>query len=132
MKLIHQTFGLVVLVIFVLTGQYMHIYHNHLRDMPDGLRMLFRSRHIYILLAGLINIGIGAYFINRMSRWGEILQRIGSTLILVATILLIAAFFYETNLVGLQSPITHWGIYSLFAGTMLHFISGFTKPHSMI
>jgi choline-glycine betaine transporter len=127
MKLIHQIFGIIVFVIFLLTGQYMDLYHNHLRDMPDGPRMLFRSRHIYILLAGLINIGIGSYLINRTSGWRRILQWIGSALIFVATILLIAAFFYEPKLLGLQSPITSWGIYSIFGGTMLHFISGLEK-----
>jgi hypothetical protein len=40
---------------------------------------------------------------------------------------MIAAFFYETKLAGLQSPITSWGMYSIFAGTMFHFISGFER-----
>ncbi|HXD32542.1 MAG TPA: hypothetical protein VN643_15580 [Pyrinomonadaceae bacterium] len=48
MKRFHLIFGLLVLVIFALTGQYMHRYLNHLEGMADGLRMMYRTRHIFI------------------------------------------------------------------------------------
>jgi hypothetical protein len=54
MKRIHLVFGLSVMVVFLLTGQYMEYVHNRL--LPDGTRVLYRSRHIYLLLAGLINL----------------------------------------------------------------------------
>src|SRR5687768_12391459 len=62
MKRFHLIFGGVVILIFILTGQYMDKFLQHLVGMPDGPRMLYRTRHIYILLSGLLNLGIGTYF----------------------------------------------------------------------
>ena len=63
MKRFHLIIGLTVIVIFLLTGQYMEYVHNRL--LPDGTRMLYRSRHIYLLLAGLLNLAIGIYLTAR-------------------------------------------------------------------
>ena len=124
MKLAHIIFGLVVLVVFLLTGQYMDIYYNHLDGMPDGTRMLYRTRHIFILLAGLLNLGIGVYFNYRRALWRRILQLFGSLLIGVASVLFIVAFFYEPRLSDLYTPLTHWGTYTILTGTLLHLFSG--------
>src|SRR5688572_17920989 len=61
-KRFHLVFGLVVLIVFLLTGQYMDRYHNHLEFMADGPRLLYRTRHIFILMSGLLHLGIGTYF----------------------------------------------------------------------
>ncbi len=114
------------LAVFLLTGQYMDIYHNHLSEMPDGMRMLYRTRHIFILLAGLLNLGIGAYFSSRQQLWRKILQALGSSLIVIASILFIAAFFYEPRLKELYTPLSHWGTYTIVAGTLFHLFSGIT------
>jgi hypothetical protein len=37
----------------------MDIFYAHLRGMADLPPMLFRSRHIYILLASLLNLTLG-------------------------------------------------------------------------
>lgn len=84
MKRFHVVFGLAVLVVFLLTGQYMDRYHNHLEFMADGPRMLYRSRHIFILLAGLLHVGIGTYFSSRPTATRRVLQIIGSILITLA------------------------------------------------
>jgi hypothetical protein len=124
MKLFHQIFGLLILVAFLLTGQYMDLYHHHLREMPDGLRMLYRSRHIYILLTGLVHLGIGAYFIYQPALWRRVLQLLGSVLLSVSSILLLIAFFYEPTLLNLRTPVSHWAIYAVAVGTLLHLLSG--------
>lgn len=69
MKRIHLIFGVFVVVAFLLTGQYMDKYHNHLVGVPDGPRLLYRTRHIFILLASLLNLGLGAYFTYRVQIW---------------------------------------------------------------
>ena len=56
MKRFHLIFGLTVLVVFLLTGQYMDRFHYHLMYMADGPRMLYRTRHIFILMSGLVLI----------------------------------------------------------------------------
>jgi hypothetical protein len=123
MKRFHQLFGILVIIVFLLTGQYMDIYLGHLEGMPDGPRMLYRSRHIYILLAGLLNIGIGAYFTYHVERWRRVLQLVGSSLILIATGLFIAAFFYEPNLFGLVTPVSQPGMFLISFGTLFHLFS---------
>lgn len=124
MKKFHLLFGVVTVIVFLLTGQYMDRYHNHLHGMPDGMRLLYRTRHIYILLAGLLNLGIGTYFRYRVSRAHRVIQLLGSTLIVVATILFAVGFFYEPHLANLQTPLSHWGMYAIAAGTLLHALAG--------
>lgn len=124
MKRFHLTFGLIVVVVFLLTGQYMDRYFNHLEGMPDGPRLLYRTRHIFILLAGLLNLGIGTYFRPRESVGRRILQILGSALIVVATGLFVVAFFHEPGLPDLHTPLSHYGMYAIAAGTLLHLLSG--------
>lgn len=122
MKLLHQIIGISAVVIFLLTGQYLEFYYPHMEGVTDGVRMMFRSRHIYILLAGLLNIGIGVYFNYHKKRWRRILQLTGSSLVLVAPLLLIAAFFYEPTHGHLQRPFTLPAIVALLSGTLLHML----------
>jgi hypothetical protein len=124
MRRFHQIFGLLLIIIFLLTGQYMDHYHNHMVGVEDGPRMLYRTRHIFILLTGLLNLGLGAYFTYRQEMWRRILQVSGSAMIILASFLFIIAFFYEPTLAGLYTPLSHWGTYTIFAGTFLHLLSG--------
>lgn len=124
-KLFHVVFGLLVVVAFLLTGQYMDRFHEHLRGMPDGPRMLYRSRHIYILLAGLLNLSLGTYLQPRPARLARALQVLGSALIVAATCMLVAAFFREPPLADLQhTPLSYWGLHAIFSGTLLHLLGG--------
>jgi magnesium-transporting ATPase (P-type) len=122
MKQFHLWFGLAIVVIFLLTGQYMEYVHN--RELPDGPRMLYRSRHIYLLLTGLINLGLGTYFNIQPHGWRRIMQTIGSILIVLAPFLLLAGFFYEPSRGTARTTIAPLGIFAVAIGTLLHFISG--------
>jgi len=124
MKRLHLIFGVLVVVAFLLTGQYMDFQAPPVRELTDeGTRMMFRSRHIYLLLAGLVNLGVGVYFTYHRTRWRRTLQVAGSVLLILAPLLMTAAFFYEPTLRGLQRPFTLPGIVSLFAGVFLHLFS---------
>ena len=123
MKKFHQLFGIFLIVAFLLTGQYMDKQLNHLDGMPDGPRMLYRTRHIFILFAGLINLGIGTYFTHNTQPWRKTLQRLGSVLIVIAPGLFIVAFFYEPKLANLETPLSHWGMYLIALGTLFHLFS---------
>jgi hypothetical protein len=124
MRPLHLIFGTLVLVIFLLTGQYMNYYYNHMVGVSDGLRLLYRTRHIFILLSGLVNLGIGIYLSYRQQLWRRILQWLGSVLIVLSSLLFITAFFYEPKLTGLYTPLSHWGTYTIVAGTFCHLFSG--------
>lgn len=71
MQRFHLIFGFTVVLIFLLTGQCMDKFLHHLVGMSDGPRMLYRSRHIYILMAGLLNVGIGTYLTYERTQLAE-------------------------------------------------------------
>ena len=127
MKRFHLIFGVIIVIVFLLTGQYMDRYHQHLMYMTDGPRMLYRTRHIFILMSGLLHLGIGAYFSYRSGSVRRVLQIIGSVLITVAPVLFTIAFFYEPHLDDLNTPLSLSGTISISAGTLLHLFSGVGK-----
>ena len=130
MKRFHLIFGLLLVIIFLLTGQYMDRYHNHLRGMADGMRMLYRTRHIFILLSGLLHLGIGTYFFYRSEMWGKTFQAAGSLMITIASVLFVIAFFYEPHLADLKTPLSHRGMYLIASGTLLHVLSSVAEARS--
>lgn len=99
-------------------------FHNHLQGMENFPRMLFRSRHIYILFAALVNIAIGTYFNYWYARWRKALQIAGSVLITASSVLLVVAFFHETSRMIFDTPFSRLGLYSMLGGVLLHFIGG--------
>src|SRR5215510_14999741 len=123
MKRFHLIFGLTVLVVFLLTGQYMDRVHHHLMYLSDGPRMLYRTRHIFILMSGLVHVGIGSYFRYQLSTTRRALQLAGSVLITVAPILFTIAFFYEPHLEQLHTPLSLAGTITIAIGTLLHLFS---------
>lgn len=123
MKRFHLVFGLVVLIVFLLTGQYMDRYHNHLEFMADGPRLLYRTRHIFILMSGLLHLGIGTYFTSRPTTTRRALQITGSMLITVATVSFTIAFLYEPRLENLETPLSLAGTIMIAVGTLLHLFS---------
>jgi len=124
MKKVHLIFGACVVLAFLLTGQYMDKYYNHMHGVADAPRLLYRTRHIFILLSGLLHLGIGAYFTYRIEPWQRAIQLAGSLLIFAASFLYLVAFFYEPNLTNLKTPLSHWGTYAIAAGAVLHVVSG--------
>jgi hypothetical protein len=127
MKKVHLIFGVCVVIAFLLTGQYMDKFYNHMRGVPDTPRLLYRTRHIFILLSGLLNLGIGAYFTYRIQTWRRTIQLLGSAMIFAASFMFVIGFFYEPTLSNLRTPLSHWGTYAIAAGAVLHVISGVAK-----
>ncbi len=123
MKLLHQIVGISVVIIFLLTGQYMDFYYPDKTAISEGMRMMLRSRHIYILLGGLVNIALGAYFSWHRESWRRVLQLLASSLLLIATLFSVGAFFYEPQLDGLQRTFTLPALIGLLTGTLMHLFS---------
>ena len=124
MKKVHLIFGVCVVIAFLLTGQYMDKHFNHMVGVPDAPRLLYRTRHTFILMSGLLNLGIGAYFTYRTETWRRAVQLLGSILIFAASFLFVIGFFYEPSLGNLLTPLSHYGAYAIAAGAVLHVISG--------
>ena len=121
----HLIFGIFVLVIFLVTGRYMRVDFPDKEIIPQDFRLLMRSRHIYILLSGLIHILLGLYLQIYTQTWRRVFQIFGSILLLTGSILLIWAFIYETYATREFSEVSRFGLYVTLAGTVLHLIGGF-------
>lgn len=123
MKQAHLFVGLVALAAFLGTGQYMDRFHDHLRGMDDVRRLLFRSTHIYLLLAALVNIVLGLYLTRDRSGWRRVFATAGSLMLLAAPILLLLGFATEPWLTGLERPYSRPALYGSLAGVLLHLVS---------
>lgn len=104
--------------------------HHHPRPngMPAELRMMYVSRHIYLLGGALVNVALGLYLQLQSSFWRRAMQQIGSLLILLSPLLLALAFLAEPEL-GLagRSWRSYFGMISLFAGVMTHLVASVTR-----
>lgn len=114
-----------MLVIFAITGQIMDKSFNHLQGMENGLRMFFRSRHIYILLVALLNLGIGSYISMHKPIWRKVLQMSGTALIVFASVVFVWAFFADTKELNWGTSVARTGIFAVASGAVFHFISSF-------
>jgi hypothetical protein len=124
MRRIHLIVGLLGVVIFVLTGQIMARHTPPVRAMEPELRLMYVSRHIYLLCAALVNLIAGLYLRVAVGGWQRAVQFFGSVLLLLSPALLTLAFLAESPL-GLagRSWRSSGGIYTLFGGTLLHALS---------
>ena len=128
MSRLHLTFGLLLFVVFLITGQYMRADFPDKEAIDQFLRLLMRSRHIYILFSALIHIALGVYFVPRAVVWRRSVQYAGSALLLVSSILLVSAFIHETYTLAAFSDLSRFGIYTSLAGVGLHLISAVGHP----
>ena len=126
MKRFHFIFGLVMFVAFLLTGQHMDKFHNHLEGVEIGVRLLYRTRHIFILLASLMHLALGLYCQTRTGQWQRWVQRAGSAALVGGSLLLVVAFFSEAKARDLTTPFSHWAMYLSLFGIVLHIVSA--KP----
>ena len=124
MRRLHIVVGAATLLAFLLTGQYMDYLEVRTNALGETARVMFRSRHIYLLLAGLVNVGLGAYFRAREGGWRRRSQLVGSALVIAAPALMLAAFFAEPGAPGLKRHFTLPAVVILAAGTLLHALSG--------
>jgi hypothetical protein len=118
----HIIFGIIMLIVFLTTGRFMR------QDFPDKdlispeLRILMRSRHIYILFSALLHLILGVYFQPHKQLWRKTVQISGSGLLTISSCLLIWAFVFESYFNGHFSDVSRNGIYLSLAGILLHFI----------
>jgi len=92
----HLFFGIVVFIIFLITGRFMRADFPDKEIISQEFRLLMRSRHIYILLSSFIHILLGLYLEISREKARKYLQISGSFVLFAGTFLLIYAFFYET------------------------------------
>lgn len=125
MARLHLIFGLVVFVVFLITGRMMRWDFPDKDAIPQEFRLLMRSRHIYILLASLVHLVLGVYLRISEDARRRYVQIFASALLFTGTLLLIFAFFYETYTTRHFSEVSRFGLYTSLAGTIFHLLGGF-------
>lgn len=117
MRLLHSITGGLLIVLFLVTGQYMQHIAGPMHELADGPRMIYRSAHIYLLLIALLHLALG---LDRdpagLARYIAIAT---SALSVPVTALLIAGFFYDASTGDLSRPYGRPGLYGCFGIGML-------------
>jgi hypothetical protein len=127
MRALHLWAGVLAVIVFLSTGQVMRHHQPPMAALPDDVHLMFRSRHIYIVAGGLVNLMLGIY-LQREDSWRGRVQLLGSALVLGSPALLIAAFFLEPQGgLGANTWSTNLGLQSLFAGSILHLVSSIAR-----
>lgn len=127
MNRLHLTIGLIAVGIFLYTGVYMQTGFPELYLTDEIIRYQYRANHIYLLLAGLLNIVMGIYLTPSPNPWGTFLQRLGSIPMLLGPLLLVYAFFYEAPQGTPERAVTFFGVVCLLAGTLCHLLQPLLK-----
>ncbi len=131
MRCIHFAIGLLGVIAFLLTGQVMRRHVPNIHSLSAEVRLMYVSRHIYLLGAALVNLVLGLYLKLHPPAWRRIIQQTGSLLILLSAVSLLLAFFSESAL-GLagRSWRSYFGMIALFAGVMAHLVASLgSKPN---
>jgi hypothetical protein len=116
----HLVVGAITVGAFLVSGLVMYGHEPPLSTLGWDERLLFRSRHIYLLAAGLVNLslGIGYALPGGATRRGT--ATAGSLLALASCVLLFFAFFAEPMAGRVPGPFSRLGLYALFGGVLLH------------
>jgi hypothetical protein len=132
MKRLHFIVGLAGLLAFATSGQLMRLHQPAMRTLADGPRLMYLSRHIYLLGASLVNLMLGLYLQMEATNWRRNLQIVGSVLIVISPVLLALAFVSEPEFgIAGRSARSAFGVFTLLGGAIAHFAAR-VKPAEKI
>ena len=123
MRRIHLALGSLALVAFAVSGQVMLRHRPPMDLLSDDVRLMYRSRHIYLLGSAIANVLLGLYLVPCRAAWRQSIQFAGSLLLLAAPVLLGMAFVTETGHGMDPTWRSAYGLYAMVGGTLLHFIA---------
>lgn len=124
LRKLHFVVGLAGVAAFILTGAYMRAGFPELYAGNEVLRYLYRSNHVYVLLASLVNVALGVHLRPVAPGWRARVSVLGSLLALASPAVLCFAFFVEAPV---PSPERFWtllGVVAVAAGIALHALGG--------
>jgi len=124
-KRLHLIVGVIFLVVFWFTGAFLKFVVWDTMADDDLLRVAYRTSHVYILMAALVNIATSTNLLANNTKQSHILQCLGSLLLIVAPLLLTYAFFVESKLEVEVSGFTFLAIVGLAVGVILHAVSAY-------
>lgn len=128
MRRAHLIVGVLGVIVFVITGQVMARHVPDIHTLSAEVRLMYVSRHIYLLGAALVNLVLGLYLEVQPPGWRRVLHYLGSLLILVSPVSLLLAFTAEPALgMAGRSWRSFSGLIALFAGVMTHLVASVTR-----
>lgn len=129
LKPLHFAAGLIGLIAFVLTGQYMSIFLHGMAGIADGPRLLYRSSHLYLMWSALVNLLVGVYFTPAETRGARLAQAISSLFLLAGLPLILAGFFIESPADNLSRWYSGMANYLALAGVLSHVLASHKAAH---
>ena len=124
LRRVHLVIGIAAIVAFVLSGQLLGHHSPSMEKLPAEMRMMYVSRHIYLLAGALVNAVLGLYLRLQPSQWRRVLQIVGSILMLTSALSLSMAFLTEPPLgMAGRGWRSLFGLISLFVGVMMHLVA---------
>jgi hypothetical protein len=121
---VHFMVGLAGIAAFLGTGIYMRAGFPDLYAANEVLRYLYRSNHVYVLLASLVNVALGVHLSPVAPGWRATVSLIGSLLALASPVVLCLAFFLEARVATPERFLTLAGVIAVSAGIALHVLGG--------
>jgi uncharacterized membrane protein YsdA (DUF1294 family) len=119
LRFTNLSIGIAVVILFAITGQLMrHYYLNE--TAPDVERMFRRSRHLYLLLIGLTQGGIGIYIAAYQHKLAHRLQWLATAVMTLSAALLIYAFFYEIPHTIIKTNVSRIALFMLLGSVTIH------------
>lgn len=144
---IHWIVGWLAVAAFPITGWWMQVHFPGAYRADNGVRMMFRSDHIYLFLSGLLNLLLGIYDVQWNQAWRRRCQWAGSLLLVSGPPLFLWAFCREPfrgmvpdpsgissplpldfGLLLVERPLTLFAVIFLLNGTLLHVIAAWGQP----
>ncbi len=120
MRKLHILWGWIFAGSFAATGFWMQHAFPSAWHGDRGMRMFYRSAHVYILLGALINSVLGAYLRPAHTPLRQRLQLAGSALILMSPVLFTLAFCFEAQPGGMSRPLSASGLAVAIFGALCH------------
>ena len=119
----HLITGLLLILFFLLSGQYMQ-HTLRLSEQPfDAQRMMYRASHLYLLLVGVMNTVVACYWQPFKSRFSRPIQGLSSSALLLAQAAFVVAFLTEPAVVSPDRTLTWLGCVLLLIGAGLLLIA---------
>lgn len=128
MRKLHLAVGLIGIVAFLLTGAYLRRHTPPMSELDPITRLLLRSRHVYLLLSSLLNVGVGTYYVAATTNARRAIQSLGSMLLLAAPLFVLAAFFLEADRGNLRGRLGLVAVSLMLTGTLLQLASTLRRP----
>ena len=110
---VHWITGIATLMVFLLSGAYMR-WIREVPQLDDVTRAVYRSRHLFILLAAVLNLAL-AMPPSAKQRTAQVV----SALALASPVLFVTAFAVEPAQGIHGAPFSQIALYLLFAAAVI-------------